>query len=269
MSIQALSWSFKQEALTSSQKFVLVALANFASETLLAYPSVETICKITRQKDETVRNALKDLLADGLIVDTGKRVGDTQRIRVFRLVIPELNTPVLGGVKEGNTPPNTPPNTPLNGVFTNRNLGTLEPKERNTARAPAERVQGNRFSKPTLDEIKLQSAKIGLAEVEANKFFHHYESNGWRVGRSPMVSWHHALAGWKTRSSTYGGNSSHPTNGANTVIMGKEYERIVARINTLRSTYGDMQTWTAGDKAEFGRLKVRREELKKILGLTI
>jgi hypothetical protein len=54
-----------------------------------------------------------------------------------------------------------------------------------------------RFQKRTLEEIKLQAAKIGLPDSEAERFFNYYESNGWRVGRNPMKSWHHALTNWK------------------------------------------------------------------------
>lgn len=52
---------------------------------------------------------------------------------------------------------------------------------------------------PSLDEVKLAAAKIGLPDREAQKFFHYYESNGWKVGRTKMVSFQNALAGWKLR----------------------------------------------------------------------
>lgn len=52
---------------------------------------------------------------------------------------------------------------------------------------------------PTLAEVELAAAKIGLPEIEAHKFWNYYESNGWRVGRVKMVSFLNALAGWKLR----------------------------------------------------------------------
>lgn len=45
----------------------------------------------------------------------------------------------------------------------------------------------------------MAAAKVGLPQIEAEKFFNYYESNGWRVGRVKMVSFQHALAGWKIR----------------------------------------------------------------------
>lgn len=56
-----------------------------------------------------------------------------------------------------------------------------------------------KFSKPTVEELKLQADKIGLPHTEVEKFLNHYESVGWKVGKSLMKSWPHSLAGWKTR----------------------------------------------------------------------
>jgi hypothetical protein len=60
----------------------------------------------------------------------------------------------------------------------------------------------SRFQKPCLEAVRLQAVKIGLPESEAVKFFNYYESNGWRVGRNPMKSWHHAIQNWKIKFDT-------------------------------------------------------------------
>ena len=62
---------------------------------------------------------------------------------------------------------------------------------------------------------------------------------------------------------------SPKSTGADTVILGKEYERVTARMATIRSTYGDHQSWSDGDKKEFNKLKIRRDELRTILKITI
>jgi hypothetical protein len=58
------------------------------------------------------------------------------------------------------------------------------------------------FKKPTLEEVKLGCAKAGLPDSEAERFWNHYESNGWRVGKNPMRSWPSALANWKVNFET-------------------------------------------------------------------
>jgi DNA-binding Lrp family transcriptional regulator len=52
---------------------------------------------------------------------------------------------------------------------------------------------------PTLEQVKLESAKIGLPDAEAEKFINHYTSNGWKVGQNAMESWRHSLINWKAR----------------------------------------------------------------------
>lgn len=56
-----------------------------------------------------------------------------------------------------------------------------------------------RFKPPTREELNLEAAKIGLPDVEVDKFAAYYGANGWRVGKVPMKSWPHALAGWAAR----------------------------------------------------------------------
>lgn len=59
------------------------------------------------------------------------------------------------------------------------------------------------FTPPTIQELHSEFIKKGFTEklalVEANKFFNHYKTNGWKVGKNKMVSWPHAVAGWITR----------------------------------------------------------------------
>lgn len=61
-----------------------------------------------------------------------------------------------------------------------------------------------KFKKPTIAELELHAAKIGLPNEEVDKFLNYYESNGWRVGRNPMKSWEHALVNWKNNLKNYG-----------------------------------------------------------------
>lgn len=83
--------------------------------------------------------------------------------------------------------------------------------ERREAEKIAEQATGKpqkKFKKPTIEECLLTASKIGLSEEECHKFFNYYESNGWRAGKNPMVSWPHSMAGWKLRSNGYSGNGS-------------------------------------------------------------
>ena len=72
----------------------------------------------------------------------------------------------------------------------------------------------SRFVKPTISEIYDFMVSIGFDhKVQAEKFYHHYESKGWIVGRSPMKSWKSAVHNWKARSLEMGTVKKTPAPG--------------------------------------------------------
>lgn len=67
---------------------------------------------------------------------------------------------------------------------------TKEKKERGAAPRP-----------DSLDDVKKLMAEKGVVAFaeEAVKFWSFYDSKGWKVGKSPMVNWRSAVAGWVAR----------------------------------------------------------------------
>jgi hypothetical protein len=55
-----------------------------------------------------------------------------------------------------------------------------------------------RFSPPTAEDVDRYCRETGH-HIDAERFIDHYASNGWRVGKVPMKSWQHAVAGWWRR----------------------------------------------------------------------
>jgi hypothetical protein len=53
-----------------------------------------------------------------------------------------------------------------------------------------------RFTKPTIPQI-MDYCLERQNSVDAVKFFDHYESKGWVVGKSPMKSWQAAIRTWE------------------------------------------------------------------------
>lgn len=92
MSVEAITWALKTPVPASSAKFVLVVLANQASNSppkgddWLAFPSVAYICEATSQDRKTVIGNLGKLIEWGLIEDSGQRVGATKQVIVYRLM---------------------------------------------------------------------------------------------------------------------------------------------------------------------------------------
>lgn len=71
---------------------------------------------------------------------------------------------------------------------------TLREKE-----STKEKTQQVRFTPPTLDEVVEFITTNGYTFVNAEAFYNHYESIGWKVGRNPMKDWHAAVRGWNSR----------------------------------------------------------------------
>ncbi len=53
-----------------------------------------------------------------------------------------------------------------------------------------------RFVKPTPQELIEYFNSKGSNQDQAERFFNHYESNGWKVGRNPMKAWKSAVSNW-------------------------------------------------------------------------
>lgn len=77
-------------------------------------------------------------------------------------------------------------------VFTQ--LEDLKKKERKKV-APKKTIPGSNIP-PTMEEVGSFFKEKSLPAKEANKFFHHYTSNGWKVGKAAMENWQASALKW-------------------------------------------------------------------------
>jgi len=82
-------------------------------------------------------------------------------------------------------------------------VSTEEEEEEEDKEEEEGRRVSTRFTRPKLQDVFdyfVQKAPTGMSKDavahEADKFFNYYESNGWRVGRSPMKNWQAAVRNW-------------------------------------------------------------------------
>lgn len=67
------------------------------------------------------------------------------------------------------------------------------------------------FVKPTIQEIQAHILKKGYT-FDAEAFYAHYESNGWKVGKNPMKDWKAACTTWaKNRNNNNNNNYGRET----------------------------------------------------------
>ncbi len=67
--------------------------------------------------------------------------------------------------------------------------------------------------RPLLEEVKNYFAKNYYPSVEADKFYNHYESNGWLVGgKTPMKKWEASANNWILNSTKFNDGKSKQNN---------------------------------------------------------
>ena len=87
-----------------------------------------------------------------------------------------------------------------------------QPEEKPAQEIQPEKPKRKNFVKPTVEEIT-DFCKEKKININVKKFFLHYESNGWHVGKSPMKSWKAAVQKWAENN--YDNNKAAGTMWAN------------------------------------------------------
>lgn len=108
MSNKALTWAFDLAIKPSWVKFVLVAMADVASEQGIAFPSIAHLCAATSEDRKTVIGAIAKLEAMGVLADTGERRGRTGQVKVYLLDL-TFKGAAPGTVEEVKSPAETVP----------------------------------------------------------------------------------------------------------------------------------------------------------------
>ncbi len=85
MSIDATRWAWTAPVNNSSQRLVLLSLADRAGEDHTAWPSIDRLAKDTVLDKKTVQKVILELISLDLVKDTGERTGPTKRVRVLKL----------------------------------------------------------------------------------------------------------------------------------------------------------------------------------------
>lgn len=71
--------------------------------------------------------------------------------------------------------------------------------ENEDARASNTHARSPCFIPPNMDEVKQYFIEKSGTEAQAERFFYHYEANGWKVGKNSMKNWKAAASGWLSR----------------------------------------------------------------------
>lgn len=82
------------------------------------------------------------------------------------------------------------------------------------ARTGSSNSRGTAMDLPNLEQVKEFFKEKNKSDLDAEKFFNHFESNGWLVGgKSKMKNWQAAARNWISRSEEYAKRSLSLSNG--------------------------------------------------------
>ena len=118
---------------------------------------------------------------------------------IFTLIKPQLeanNKRYSNGTKPKQSKTEAKHKQTASKARANKNVNVNENKNVNT-----NVVKSDGFKKPTINDIEIRCKDMRYF-LDAEKFFNYYESNGWKVGRNKMKSWHSALANWNKNDTT-------------------------------------------------------------------
>lgn len=160
--------------------------------------SRQYLCDFTGATKPTIDKALAELQSKKLISKTSKVVNGVV-FNEYKANIDVLNNfttdkeflPPSKETLQGGSKETLPNNKDLDNKKNNK-----DKKENIIIKEKAEKVNENRFVKPTIAEIQAYCDERGNG-IDAEYFYAHYESKGWRVGKTPMKNWKMAVITWE------------------------------------------------------------------------
>ena len=171
---------------------VLLALADWADDDGLCWPSVQKIAGKARLGVRQVHKILDQLRTDGAIsVETpGGGRGVTTRYRL------SMNSDSVNSktVNSSSQKPCTPVLKTVNSSSENGEISdsAIRKNRQYTSRA----TRGTVMVRPTLEQVSAYCAERGN-NVDPQTWLDHYISNGWKVGRNAMQDWKASIRTWE------------------------------------------------------------------------
>lgn len=125
-----------------------------------------------------------------------------------------------------------------------------------------------RFVPPTQDEWCAYAVhECSMPPNEALRSWLYYDSKGWLVGKTKMVRWKSAVAGWALRCHDEHNERNGASNYARDLAAQKELERTQKALDAIRNSYEAHQSWAQDDRERWNKLIARKKELMGRLGL--
>lgn len=144
------------------------------------YGGVAYLCEVCGISRRTAFNLLDGLVQDGFIIKSEIYKNG------IKFTSYQTSAEIARGVQKIHS---DSAEIAPNNVDDNINISSLS----NKARA---------FIKPSIEEIRAYATEYGYI-IDAESFYNHYESNGWKVGKVAMKDWQAAVRNWVKRQKEF------------------------------------------------------------------
>jgi hypothetical protein len=196
-------------------KMILIYLADSANQEGQCYPAHSTIAEMCETSVRTVKRKLDELCAMGFIDWDNRGHKGYKTSNMYQLCEPEVffsnglerDDPrrIKNEAKIGQ--PDTKIGQP---DLTDRTQWPIE---------PISNLNNSLSSKrPSVEEVREYCQEKGFT-INPDTFINYYESNGWKVGRSTMKSWKHAVSNWQTREKSHAKPKMNGTSTKSTTLQ--------------------------------------------------
>lgn len=180
----------QDRSLSLGAKAVYAYFCSFTGAGDSCFPSRERICYDLDLNKDTFTKYRNELVTRGYIKIEQIKDGVKFSHNVYTLCDVVPSCPVFSDTKISDPKVSDPKvSDPKEPDTINNNLNINNIKSNNTLSiADKPQRERKRFVKPTVEEVAAYCRERGNT-VDAEAFIAHYESNGWKVGKNPMVNW--------------------------------------------------------------------------------
>ena len=183
------NYHLKEKGMSLKAKGLLSLMLSLPDDWDYSISGLVAICK---ENETAIKSALNELKEFGYLQVIKLMPNQTKSGRieyiydVFEQPQKNLYEDIQGEEKQGV------------GNLSLENPVQLNTKELNTNKSNTNKSSTNnkrRFQKPTIEQIENEIMEKQL-NVDAERFYYYYESNGWKVGKNKMKDWKACLRTW-------------------------------------------------------------------------
>lgn len=223
MSYQLAAAALRVQGISSSQKLVLIALADHANKSGVCWPSISEMAELVAMARSTVIRAVSELKKIGLI-DVKKGAGKST-VYTLQLVAPCDRLPVAPRYQStGDTGSTTLPTgsamlpdqshhaTSTGSTTLPTGSTTLPEPIKNQSENQSEnqsRTNQSKAKPANVEEVIVYCLERGLTKLDGEAFFDGREATNWRTKTGPIKDWKAALRNYQA----HGWHPSQKTNG--------------------------------------------------------